>query len=408
MKTKFFYICNVFEEKVKKERCISTDSPAASGKVIRLCRAVRSAGGFVSIISLGRGRQSGDWKAFSPTIRRSGRVPIVYLHYLNVPILTHIITALSLCTVLWRVTDRNSVLIFYNSEPYYTLALVLNRILGRRCILDLEDGSRSDDKSLRGVINGYLLRLYNILIDGGAMLASTSLISQTPLEPKYVCYGVAPIIEVERHWSKGTLNVLFGGALLRDAGAELFLDALRVISRDYPQVHGRIKFFVTGTGDYAEKVKRASKSGVMDYLVFLGRVNKNEYQRILRNSHVGLCLKLPNSFMGQTTFPSKVVEIAANGLLLLSTRVSDVPLVFADNEAFFLDEVTPTALAESLVHILNNPEKSRQMACNGKRKIRELLAPTIVGNELLRFWRGLDVTNSLDGGDNPNCRDTYK
>jgi hypothetical protein len=70
-------------------------------------------------------------------------------------------------------------------------------------------------------------------------------------------------------------------------------------------------------------------------------------------------------------------------------------LVFADSEAFFLDEVTPNALAESLVHILNNPEKSRQMACNGKRKIRELLAPTIVGNKLLRFWRGIDLTDGL-------------
>jgi glycosyltransferase involved in cell wall biosynthesis len=395
LKSKFFYICNVFEEKVKKERHISTDSPAASGKVIRLCRAVRSAGGFVSIISLGRGRQSGTWKAFAPTIRRSGRVPIVYLHYLNVPILTHIITALSLCTVLWRVTDRNSVLIFYNSEPHYTLALVLNRIMGRRCILDLEDGYRSDDKSLRGVINGYLLRLYNILIDGGAMVASTSLKSQTPLEPKRVFYGVAPIVDVERHWSKDKLNVLFGGSLLRDTGAELFLEALGVITTDYPQVHGRIKFFITGTGDYTGKIEKASKGVAADFIVFFGNVDKGKYKQLLRESHVGLCLKLPSSPMGATTFPSKVVEIATNGLLLLSTRVSDVPLVFADSEAFFLDEVTPNALAESLVHILNNPEKSRQMACNGKRKIRELLAPTIVGNKLLRFWRGIDLTDGL-------------
>jgi glycosyltransferase involved in cell wall biosynthesis len=125
-----------------------------------------------------------------------------------------------------------------------------------------------------------------------------------------------------------------------------------------------------------------------EFLDFRGNVSTGEYRQILQDSHLGLCLKLPSSSMGATTFPSKVVELASNGLLVVSTKVSDVPLILDNSCAFLLGEATAQALANALTEIASHPEKSGATALKGQQKIAALLSEETVGAGLLQFWRG--------------------
>ena len=388
MKERFFYICNVFENSVKSQRNIITDSPAANSKVLGICAAVQDAGGCATILSLGRGRSVGSLKRYPATVRKFTNVPIVYVDHWDIPVLTHFVTLISLMVMMFRLTTKGSVLVFYNFQLHYVIALIAGRLFGRRCILDIEDGYRNDDKSLRNILNSILLSVFNACCSGGAMLASSSLKSQTNAACTYVCYGVANLVTQNKDWSLKKIQILLGGSLLRDTGAGLFLETLKLLQAQHPDSLDRLLFVVTGFGDYSALIRDAALGTMGKFLVFKGNVSNDEYKDIMAESHVGLCLKIPTSSMGATTFPSKVIDLAANGLLVVSTRVSDVPSIFDESTAFLLDAASPRFLADVLLEIISRPEKSREIAINGQNKIASLCSKEKIGTDLLHFWRG--------------------
>lgn len=385
---RFFYISNVFDENVKQHRSIRGDSPAASGKVIRLCRAVRQQGGEAIVISLGRGRQRGSWKWYPSVIQNSEGVPIIYAAYFDAPILTHIVSIFSLFFILFKKTRRDSVLIFYNFLAYYIPTLIVNRLMGRRCILDIEDGCRNDEITFKGRLNFFLLKLHNLFCNGGVMLASSSLIDQTSLRPAIVCYGVIPIVQCHKNWHTSKIQVLFGGALLKETGAELFLNTLNLLAKNHPDIISKLKIVVTGFGKMSVDIREKAITQYKGFVEFRGSVSDMEYVSLLHKSHVGLCLKLPDMSMGSTTFPSKVVEMAAFGLLIVSTKVSDVPLLFSENSGVLLEKASPEDLASVLSNIVESPEKYRKIALQGQKQITSLLSHQKVGSALKNFWEG--------------------
>jgi len=149
-----------------------------------------------------------------------------------------------------------------------------------------------------------------------------------------------------------------------------------------------LTFVVTGYGDMAGRIERMSREEMKGLLVFHGKVGYPEYRNILLRSHIGLCLKLPDNSMGATTFPSKVVEMAAYGLLVVSTPVSDVPRVFCEDSAVLLGETTPDALAGIFRRIAADPAEFGERAIRGQNRIRSMYSPEKVGPELLSFWCG--------------------
>lgn len=384
-----YFISNVFEESVKFRRDITTDSPAANRKVIALCRAARRVGGDAEIISLGRGRVRGSWKSYPVEATQADIVPITYLHYLDVPVITHIVTMISLLIVVVRQSSKESSFVFYNFSPHYLLALFFCRLSGRRCILDIEDGYRSDDRSLRSLPSLWLMKVHNVCCRDGVMLANSLLAGQTEGQNSYICYGVADSETIFRDWSTGPLRVHFGGSLFEDTGAAIFLDALDLLRHGSPEVFDRLQFTVTGFGPCADAIERAASGRMNSFLRFCGNVTPAEYRDILQHSHIGLCLKLPSSSMGATTFPSKVIELVSSGLLLVSTRVSDVPLLFDDTTAFLLNAATPQALAEILLDISKRTGKAHDIALNGQQEIATLLSEQKIGAELMQFWKGI-------------------
>jgi len=392
MHQKFYYICNVFDESTKLKRNISTDSPAASRKVAHLCRAVRKVGGDARIISLGRGRATGTMRRYPATAKIINNVPIIYIDHWDIPVLTHLVTIISLCILVLRTTTKGSVLVFYNNQIHYALALILGRLLGRKCIFDIEDGYRSDDKNIRSYPHLILLNLFNLCCNGGAMLASSALMRQTSAEHIYVCYGIAEPFNQKKDWTLGPTQILFGGLLHEDTGAELFIETLKLMQMNSSPTLQKLRFVVTGYGEFSERLQNMARSNMSEFLIFKGKVSASEYREILSESHVGLSLKLPSTSMGATTFPSKVVEFAANGLLVVSTRVSDVPIVFDDTNAILIEEATPDFLADALSYLVDHPDISRKIASDGLNRIASLLSEEKIGNELLLFWQGDSVS----------------
>jgi hypothetical protein len=101
-------------------------------------------------------------------------------------------------------------------------------------------------------------------------------------------------------------------------------------------------------------------------------------------SHVGLSLRLAGYEMGATTLPSKAVEHALHGLLVLTTRASDVPMLFG-KEALYLEEESAQALASLLASLPGLRESLRNTAIRGRKRVLNACAPEVVGQGIRRL-----------------------
>lgn len=386
---RLIYLCNALDERTRAERSITSDSPAATQKVLQVTSALRKSGVGALVLSLGRGRQQGSGKWYSTKVAREMGVPIIYAPFFDFPVLTHLVSLISLLPLIWRLRLRrgSSVILAYNRLPHYLMAIEMARLLKVRRFLDLEDGDVQDGAT---IIRRWLARVlsarFDRLCNAGGMLAARALSRQYAGQKTACCYGVASPVTVDRDWGAKPLVVLLGGTLQRTTGVQLFVDALRYLRASGRPGLGDIEFVITGKGVMAANLRALAEQDGVPRIRFLGSVSRDEYIGVVQEAHIGMALKLPSSDLADTTFPSKVVELASGGLLVLTTRVSDVPTLFREDGAVYLNNEDPKELAEKLLWLLENRAVVARTAACGQAYIAEACSPQKVGQSLKTFF----------------------
>jgi len=380
------YMCNALDEETRDFRVITTDSPAATKKVFGLCYAIQIAGGNASVLSMGRGRQNGSYKKFSAIEKKVGSAEVFYASFWHVPLLTHLVTVFSLVLCMWSILKKKSVkVLLYNRQWHYVPATLLAKLYGAACYLDLEDGWVADVTVSQRILTSF----YNWACDSGSLLACDALKEQVKTVHNLPCYGVASVItDIDRDWNSEKLQVLFGGSLWEGTGAGLFIDAIDLLIASCPNISNFLNIVVVGFGEKSQDIERLAlnSGGLVD---FRGMVSNSEYQSLLDSSHAGMCLKLSSGEFQDSTFPSKVIEITANGLLLVSTKVSDVPVIFNEETSLLLERDEPEVLMNALIWFANHRDEVKIRALAGKDMILQKFSEKRVGQQLLSFFKEL-------------------
>lgn len=385
-----FYICNALDDTTRLERGIVTDSPAASRKIFLLCRALSKVGVHAWVISLGRGRQDGSGRYFQSKVCRVNGVAVIYLPFLHVPILSELLSLVSIVPVLWRMRTikGNKAALFYNRMPAYLFGLALARLLQFRTILDLEDGEISSKKwSLAWAKSRLLGRVFDSLCSGGALLACSALEGVTRLRPTLSCYGTCEVSSLHSDRNKLPVTVLLGGTVALDTGAQMLVDAIKMLREESPLWAANIRFEISGKGDCLFQFEHLANDDRSPMVVVHGRIADDEYQQVLARTQVGLALKPNSGVLAHTTFPSKVIEFASHGILVVTTDISDVRKVLGGG-AIYLTEDSPRLLIEKLRWIVENHEEANKLALQGVRSVAAFCAPEAVGRVLDRFLFG--------------------
>ena len=91
--------------------------------------------------------------------------------------------------------------------------------------------------------------------------------------------------------------------------------------------------------------------------------------------------------VSETTFPSKTVEIAENGLALIATDISDVRAVF-ESTAWYLTSTDPVELVDYIRNAAINRMDVANAATNVQQRVAERLTYIVVGSELRNFLFG--------------------
>jgi len=244
------------------------------------------------------------------------------------------------------------------------------------------------------VLQRMLGLLYDWLCPHGALLACRELKHQVRTERTMTCYGAIdvderPSPEIARKWGAEPIRFLFGGTLNRETGADMFLEGMRIFAERYPELCARVRVDVTGFGEKAKAIAElADEEAMGEWLTFHGRVSGQAYAQLLDSCHVGMCLKLSSDELHGTTFPSKVIEYAEHGLLVLSTPVSDVPALFTEKQAMILTADDPSQLANAMAWCVKHKDEVRERAAAGLSMVRDRFSLTQVGAELRGFLEG--------------------
>jgi hypothetical protein len=384
------YLCHVVDEKTKHKRSISSDSPAATKKVFAISNALRAAGLGCSVLSSGRGRQNFTGSFYSASSKRHQGVATVYAHFVHLPVVTHLVTMLSLALIVYSLLRRypGARILAYNRSYHYVAALIVAKLFRSSIYLDLEDGYNNQSRSaITHIKNGLTKWAFDRLCNAGAVLAATTLGSQVSSRHTLVCYGVAASRSGQcQDWSAPRLRILFGGTLLEEVGSQLLIDALALLIASEPKDAVPIEVIVTGKGPWEAPFFQFARNN-SQLLKFAQNLPASEYAQVLRSCHVGLSLRLSTFQMGATTFPSKVLEYADNGLLVVSTRSSDVPALMGDT-VIYLEDESAEALVMLIRDLVERRDQLKSIALAGQDRVHRLCSPTAVGKALIDFFDG--------------------
>ncbi|NHQ88508.1 glycosyltransferase family 4 protein [Iodobacter sp. HSC-16F04] len=365
---------------------------AASRKVIAVCEAMNLVGINSQVTTgavTGGSPECGRGRYLPSATFTHGSTTIQFLPSFGLPGLNRILAAFGyLKTALFNVEPSDKVLL-YNFYPEYIPAAFVLKVLGNTAYLDIEDAPRIDEMGMRGVVNRLSYSILKLLCKKECIVAAKGIAKQLNLLNTLAIYGTITKKEEKycgRDFNRSELCIMYGGTISYDTGLDLFIQTIKQLDLKLALGLKRIRFVITGFGGESELVDlRNSISNSSIILDIKSNLSASEYRYELEQAQAALCLKLPHSEMGATTFPSKVVEIASAGLLLFSTKVSDVPLLFDENSAILLDEASPEELCSALMNFVDNAAMYEKISRNGHKAMINHLSAETVGKKLSLF-----------------------
>ncbi len=159
-------------------------------------------------------------------------------------------------------------------------------------------------------------------------------------------------------------NILFLGGSSEHKGLDILIRALPPVIEKHPEV----KVLVLGEMKSEENslVRLAKDLNVFSGMDWLGLVNQEKIPTFFKRSFLSV---LPSRL---DIFGMVVLESMASGIPVIAADVGGVKEVIKGSGAgILIDPENPGKLAESIIYLLDNPDKAREMGVRGRRLIEE-------------------------------------
>lgn len=164
-----------------------------------------------------------------------------------------------------------------------------------------------------------------------------------------------------RPWDDGPLEFVSVCRLVEKKGIEYALQAVARLARERPGVDWR--YSIIGDGPLTDELRSlAARLEIVDRVRFLGALPHASVKAALDKAHVFL---LPSVTAGDGDvegIPVALMEAAASGLVVVSTRHSGIPELIQNGRSGFLsDEKDVAGLARDLARIADDHRACRLM-----------------------------------------------
>lgn len=249
-----------------------------------------------------------------------------------------------------RHSRSGDLVVLDNYEFLYVFAAWWLRIFRRvTFVLDYEDGKHLIDHGWHRVLS-WLAEAGGRPLIRAATLAHPALGKRLPASiPTEIVPGFVPAQIPERAQALGPeVRFLYSGTLDGPRGVDLLLAALKLL----PSQGWHLD--VTGAGPLASAVARLAQDPQWkDKVTFHQFLMGSAYEELFANCQVGLNCQRTSDPISGVTFPSKVFTYLSAGLLVISSKASEVEQI-CGNACFYFDSETPEALAAAMIEVIED------------------------------------------------------
>lgn len=132
-----------------------------------------------------------------------------------------------------------------------------------------------------------------------------------------------------------------------------------------------VEYHIVGTGDRKDRLQQQVKEyGIEDYVEFLGHVSDERLKIELSEASVFVLPCVIAEDGDRDAMPVVLKEAMASETACVSTTVSAIPELITDGyDGLLVPEKNPDQLASAIQKLLDNPEKRKNIAGNGRKTV---------------------------------------
>jgi len=265
-----------------------------------------------------------------------------------------------------RHTQSGDIVLIDNYELIYVLAAYFTNFFRRvTFVLEYEDGKHLIDRSWNALFSRTAEWMGRRLIRA-AILAHPELGKRLPASvPTVLVPGFVPESDRQKgNFEGGPVHFLYSGSLDSTRGVDLLLETLPLLPPSGWHLH------VSGAGILEKLVEKVAHDRRWNANVtFHGSLPGDAYADLIQKCNVGLNCQRASDPISHVTFPSKIFSYLSAGLLVLSSRASNVPEICGD-ACSYVEEETPASLAAAMRRIIEDypalSKHARAMEINNK------------------------------------------
>lgn len=266
-----------------------------------------------------------------------------------VSVIDRVILKTKLFLYMIKNTNKDSTVMVYHSLGYMSLVKRLKKLKGFKLIIEAEEiygDVIGDEKTSQ--------KEYEFFKIADAFIFPTELLSEkvnTEKKPEVIIYGTYHIEkEMPKLFSDGKIHCVYAGTLdPRKGGAIASAESTLFLDENY-HIH------ILGFGNEKEKaemlniIDNISKKSKAD-ITYDGLLSGKEYIKFIQSCDIGLSTQNPNAKFNDTSFPSKILSYMANGLRVVSVRITVVEESGIGKCVYYYDEQTPENIAKAIKSI---------------------------------------------------------
>ena len=281
-------------------------------------------------------------------------------------------------------TKKDEIILVYHSPSYCSIIRWIKKLTGCRLILEMEEVYADVNESR-------LLRKREMRLSSyaDAFLFPSKLMNEIinqkhkPYVIVHGTYRVEPYLQsvalrdLDKGMKNRIINCVYAGTFdRRKGGVSAAVSAAEFLPSQY-HIH------IIGFGSKEDTEQLLSqieavnnKSSAVVY--YDGKLSGEEYKCFLQCCDIGLSTQNPEGAFNDTSFPSKVLSYLANGLRVVSCRISAVEQSSVGGKIYYYDSQEPECIAEAIKKVdLNDEYDGRELVSNldqvFRRDIKALL-----------------------------------
>ncbi|MCW2278081.1 glycosyltransferase [Heliophilum fasciatum] len=355
------YDCN--ENKIENRKV----ALSAVNKMNYIAKSLRDIGYRVKIVSSAITMNKKRYEARSVNLEHNIELqllPTLPCGSVCARVLQRLTMRIQIARFLYKNTNENSKVIVYHSCGYMRIIELLKKIKKFKLILEVEEiyADVSGNERMRKSE----LHFFN---QADAFIFPTELLNQQinkkgkPYVLIHGTYQVEAARECKFFNSKihsdkqSQIHVVYAGTFDSRKGGAIAAAAAEHLPSNY-----HIHIIGFGTVEETEKMKNliskiADKNKAM--VTYDGCLSGEEYIRFIQGCDIGLSTQNPDAAFNMTSFPSKILSYLANGLRVVSIRISAIEDSAIGKELFYYENQTPLEVAEAIKRASAEKKNSR-------------------------------------------------